>query len=83
MVTIFGIVYIISLDISVQVRILTLLKNLLLKFDLPFIFIINDLSVIQHMADKVALMYLGNLYHFFINQSFYITSQTHQENIQL
>ena len=84
MVTIFGIVYIISLDISVQVQTLTLLKNLQLRFDLSFTFIINDLSVVQHppMADKAALMYLGNYYYFFIKQSFYIISQTLQENIQ-
>jgi len=82
MVTLFGIIYIISLDISVQVQTLTLLKNLQLRFDLSFRSIINDLSVIQHMAEKVVLMYLGNLYHFFINQSSYITSQTLQENIQ-
>ena len=74
MVAIFEIIYIISLDISVKVRILTLLKNLQLRFDLSFIFNINDLSEIQHMADKVEFMYLGNLYHFFINQSIYITS---------
>ncbi len=84
MVTIFVIIYIISLDISVQVQTLTLLKNLQLRFDLSFIFIINDLSAVQHthMADKVAFMYLDNPYHFFIKQSFYIISQTLQENIQ-
>jgi len=47
------------LDISVQAQTLNLLKNLQLRFDLSLIFITNDLSVVQHIADKVAVMCLG------------------------
>ena len=47
------------MDISVQAQTLNLLKNLQLRFDLSLIFITNDLSVVQHIGDKVAVMYLG------------------------
>lgn len=53
-----------ALDVSIQSQILNLMLNLREEMSLTYIFISHDLSVIQHIADKVAVLYLGKIVEF-------------------
>ncbi|THE09376.1 dipeptide ABC transporter ATP-binding protein [Bacillus timonensis] len=64
-----------ALDVSVQAQVINLLEDLQKELGLTYVFIAHDLSVIKHIADKVAVMYLGKVMEISDSESFYKDAQ--------
>ena len=50
-----------SLDVSIQAQVLNLMQDLQKEFDLTYLFITHDLSIVKHFADEIMVMYLGKV----------------------